>query len=78
MNDRNYTYCSALLFVLLSLFLVYLSSKYFLLEEQLLLKASAFAHLMSAVLQGVTIVILSKYIKSCRNELCGLLVQQLI
>ncbi|MFJ6208110.1 EAL domain-containing protein [Lysinibacillus sp. NPDC092081] len=60
MNDRNYTYRSSLLFVLLSLFLVYFSSKYFSLEEQLLLKANAIVHLFSAVLQGVTIVILSK------------------
>ncbi|MEQ6354576.1 EAL domain-containing protein [Lysinibacillus sp. M3] len=61
MKDRNYSYSSSLLFVLLILFLVYLSSKYFLLEEQLLLKANAIVHLLSAVLQGVTIVILSKY-----------------
>ncbi|MFF2175066.1 EAL domain-containing protein [Lysinibacillus sp. NPDC058147] len=61
MNDRNYTYSSSFLFVLLSLFLVYFSSKYFLLDEQLLLKANAIVHLLSAVLQGVTIVILSKY-----------------
>lgn len=61
MKDRNYTYSSSLLFVLVSLFLVYLSSKYFLLEEQLLLEANAIVHLLSAVLQGVTIVILSKY-----------------
>ncbi|MBG9453674.1 diguanylate cyclase [Lysinibacillus sphaericus] len=61
MKDRNYTYSSSLLFVLLSLFLVYLSSKYFLLEEQLLLEANAIVHLFAAVLQGVTIVILSKY-----------------
>ncbi|MFJ7914851.1 MULTISPECIES: EAL domain-containing protein [unclassified Lysinibacillus] len=73
MNDRNYTYCSSLLFVLLSLFLVYLSSKYFLLEEQLLLKASAIAHLMSAVLQGVTIVILSKYIKKLPKRVIWLI-----
>ncbi|MFC9542713.1 EAL domain-containing protein [Lysinibacillus sp. NPDC056959] len=61
MKDRNYSYSSSLLFVLLILFLVYLSSKYFLLEEQLLLEANAIVHLLSAVLQGVTIVILSKY-----------------
>ncbi|MFE3573242.1 EAL domain-containing protein [Lysinibacillus sp. NPDC059133] len=61
MNDRNYTYSSSFLFVLLSLFLVYFSSKYFLLEEQMLLKANSIVHLLSAVLQGVTIVILSKY-----------------
>lgn len=61
MKDRNYTYSSSLLFVLVSFFLVYLSSKYFLLEEQLLLEASAIVHLLSAALQGVTIVILSKY-----------------
>lgn len=61
MNDRNYTYSSSFLFVLLSLLLVYFSSKYFLLEEQLLLKANTIVHLLSAVLQGVTIVILSRY-----------------
>ncbi|SKC09531.1 EAL domain, c-di-GMP-specific phosphodiesterase class I (or its enzymatically inactive variant) [Lysinibacillus sp. AC-3] len=73
MKDRNYTYSSSLLFVLLSLFLVYLSSKYFLLEEQLLLEASAIVHLLSAVLQGVTIVILSKYKKELPKRVMWLI-----
>ncbi|GAB0169536.1 EAL domain-containing protein [Lysinibacillus sp. CTST325] len=73
MNDRYYTYSSSLLFVLLSLFLVYLSSKYFVLEEQLLLKASAIVHIMSAVLQGVTIVVLSKYIKKLPKRVMWLI-----
>ncbi|KOP72630.1 diguanylate cyclase [Lysinibacillus sp. FJAT-14745] len=60
MNDRIYTYSSSLLFVLLSFFLVYFSSEYYFFEEQLLLKANAIVHLLSAVLQGATIVILSK------------------
>jgi len=62
-NDRIYTYGSSLLFVILSYLLVYFSSKYFLLEEQSLLQASAIVHFISAVLQTITIVILSKYIK---------------
>lgn len=73
MKDRNYTYSSSLLFVLLSLFLVYLSSKYFLLEEQLLLEASAIVHLLSAALQGVTIVILSKYKKELPKRVMWLI-----
>ncbi|MGE7927947.1 bifunctional diguanylate cyclase/phosphodiesterase [Lysinibacillus xylanilyticus] len=73
MNDRYYTYSSSLLFVLLSLFLLYLSSKFFLLEEQLLLEASAIVHLLSAVLQGVTAVILSKYIKKMPKRVMWLI-----
>ncbi|MGE7909946.1 bifunctional diguanylate cyclase/phosphodiesterase [Lysinibacillus xylanilyticus] len=73
MNDRYYTYSSSLLFVLLSLLLLYLSSKYFLLEEQLLLKASAIVHLLSAVLQGVTIVILNKHIKKMPKRVMWLI-----
>lgn len=63
MNARFYTYGSSLIFVLLSFVLVYFSSKYFLLEEQLLNKVKTIVHLLSAILQGATIVILSKYIK---------------
>lgn len=73
MKNRNYTYSTSLLFVLLSLFLVYLSSNYFLLEEQLLLEASAIVHLLSAVLQGVTIVILSKYKKELPKRVMWLI-----
>ncbi len=73
MNDRHYTYSSSLLFVLLSLFLVYFSSKYFSLEEQLLLKASTIVHLLAAVLQGVTIVVLSKYKKKLPKRVMWLM-----
>lgn len=72
MNDRIYTYGTSLLFVLLSFLLVYFSSKYFF-EEQLLFKASAIVYLMSAVLQGVTIVILSKYIKKLPKRVMWLI-----
>ncbi|MCL1695205.1 EAL domain-containing protein [Lysinibacillus sp. BPa_S21] len=63
MNDRIYTYGSSLLFVVLTLVLLYISSKYFFFEKQLLFKVSAIVHLLSAVLQGVTIVVLNKYKK---------------
>jgi len=73
MKNRIYTYSSSLLFVLLSFLLVYLSSKYFLLEEQLLLEASAIVYLLSAVLQGITIVILSKYKKELPKRVMWLI-----
>ncbi|KOS64867.1 EAL domain-containing protein [Lysinibacillus agricola] len=73
MNYRIYTYGSSLLFVLVTLFIVYLSSKYSLLEEQLVYKADAIVHLLSAVLQGATIVILSKYIKQLPKRVMWLI-----
>jgi diguanylate cyclase len=73
MNDRIYTYGISLLFVLLSLFLLYFSSKYFFVEEQLLFKASTIVHLLSAVLQCVTIVILSKYKKKLPKRVMWLI-----
>ncbi|MGE7949538.1 bifunctional diguanylate cyclase/phosphodiesterase [Lysinibacillus sp. NPDC093688] len=72
-NDRIYTYGSSLLFVILSFLLVYFSSTYFLLEAQLLLKASTIVHSMSAVLQGITIVILSKSIKQLPKRVIWLI-----
>ncbi|MGE7688148.1 bifunctional diguanylate cyclase/phosphodiesterase [Lysinibacillus sp. NPDC097214] len=73
MNDRIYTYGSSLLFVLLCYLLVYFSSTYFLLEAQLLLKAGTIVHSMSAVLQVITIVILSKYIKQLPKRVIWLI-----
>ncbi|MGE7674086.1 bifunctional diguanylate cyclase/phosphodiesterase [Lysinibacillus sp. NPDC094403] len=73
MNDRIYTYGSSLLFVLLCLLIVYFSAKYFLHEEQMLFKVSAIVHLLSAALQGATIVILSKYIKKMPKRVIWLI-----
>ncbi len=63
MYYRPYTYGSSLLFVLLSLFLVYLASRYSWLEEDWLFRANDSIYLLSAALLGVTIVLLSKHIK---------------
>lgn len=72
MNYRYYTYGSSLLLVLFSLFLVYLSSRQLLFENQLN-RVNEFVHLLSAVFQIATIVILSKYFKKLPKRVLWLI-----
>ncbi|WP_369593471.1 bifunctional diguanylate cyclase/phosphodiesterase [Lysinibacillus pakistanensis] len=72
MKYRYYTYGSSLILVLLTLFLVYLSSRQLLFENQLN-KINDLVFLLSAVFQIVTIIILSKYFKKIPKRVMWLI-----
>jgi len=72
MKYRYYTYGSSLILVLLTLFLVYLSSRQLLFENQLN-KINDIVYLSSAVFQIVTIFILSKYFKKVPKRVMWLI-----
>jgi len=61
MNYRLFTYVSSLLFVIVSISLVYMVSN--ILSEQLLVYIDNMVHLFAIILQIITIVIVSKYLK---------------
>lgn len=72
MKYRYYTYGSSLILVLLTLFLVYLSSRQLLFENQLN-KINDLVFLLSAVFQIVTIIILSKYFEKIPKRVMWLI-----
>ncbi|MEE3805578.1 MULTISPECIES: EAL domain-containing protein [Lysinibacillus] len=61
MNYRLFTYGSSLLFVIVSISLVYMVSN--ILSEQLLVYIDNMVHLFAIILQIITIVIVSRYLK---------------
>lgn len=66
LNYRKFTYASSLLFVIGSIFLVYMTAD--IMTGQLLDHIDNIVHLLAIILQILTIVIISRYIKKIRKQ----------